>query len=149
MRLKPVRVFAILFCVLGSTACQTTKVESAPSKIAYEDLSPELRQLSESATKCALAMRVVNSESYSSIEDVYFNNGDTYGELVSELDDSAKQRLLDNVVKRATKYAALHYSGDIAPVMLEYTFSQECNYLYFSEAFNQKHSELLEALRSL
>ncbi|WP_427981686.1 hypothetical protein, partial [Agarivorans sp.] len=104
---------------------------------------------SESTTKCALAMQVLDNKNYDSIDEVYFNNGDTYGELMSALNESSKQQLLDNVAIRVSKYAALHYDGNIVPVLFEYVFSKECNNLYFSDSFKKKHSNLIDALNSL
>lgn len=149
MNHKYISLPMILLCVFGAAACQTTAVNHASSKISYADLTPQARQLAESTTKCALAMLVLNSENYSSINEVYFDSGDTYGELMSVLDDGAQKKLIGNVALRANKYAALHYDGVVFPVMLEYVFDQGCNYLYFSSDFNVKYSDLIETLGKL
>ncbi|OEG72332.1 hypothetical protein BEL05_04975 [Shewanella colwelliana] len=142
-------IFMILLSAVGVAACQTTPTDKELSKISYANLSPQVVKLSESTTKCALAMLVLNTESYSSIDEVYFNNGDTYGELMSALDDEAKQKLIQSVGLSANKYAALHYEGAIFPVMLEYVFEGGCNHLYFSDGFRSKYSGVIESLENL
>lgn len=139
----------ILLCAFGVAACQTTPTDKESTKVSYANLPPQIVELSESTTKCALAMLVLNTESYSSINEVYFNNGDTYGELMSALDDEAKQKLIESVGLRANKYAALHYEGAIFPLMLEYVFGGGCNHLYFSDGFRSKYSGLIESLENL
>ena len=137
----------ILSFVLGAFGCQTTTATQATIKLDYDALNTEVVDLASTSTKCALAMLVLDNESYSSIDDVYFDIGDTYGELMAPLTDGAKKKILDNVAIRANKYSKLHYDGETFPVMLEYTFSQECNHLYFSDNFKSKYSEIIEPLK--
>lgn len=91
-------------------------------------------------------MKVLDSEDYKSIDEVYFNDGSTYGELMSALDEPSKNKLLEIVSVRVDRYAALHYKGDVVPVMFEYVFSRECEFLYFSDGFKSKYSDLIKSL---
>ncbi len=143
------RELAILISALTLSGCQATTTQQQPRLISYNDLTPELREWTLQITKCALAMVVTLPESYNSMDDVYFHNGDTYGDITSRLSPSTKKNFLDEVSLRAEKYSNLHDDGNIAPVMLEYVFSDDCRILYFPDSFNNKYSNLIDQLNQL